>query len=113
MRRHPVGKVEIDLVDIAPAPALGRVIAFDDRMRCFVEVLGCMAIWGIVAAADMAAGATDAQMDPPASGLEAFLATVGAGRHVGDRMVMRTRVGHRRSLGFSDAPSTRYGGLVR
>ena len=94
MRGHPIGQVEIHLVDIAPPPAFGWVITFDDRMSGLVEVLGRMAIWGIVAAADMAAGAADAQMHPPGPGLEALLAAVRARRDVVYRMIMRARVGH-------------------
>jgi len=106
MRRHAVRQVEIDLVDIAPAPSFGRVVALDNRMRCFVEMLGGMAIWGIVAAADMTAGAADSQMHPPASGLEAFLASIRAGRHVRDRVIMRAGIGHGRSLDQARLRST-------
>src|SRR5258706_12659691 len=32
LRRLTIGQVEEDLIDVAPAPALGRIVAFDDRM---------------------------------------------------------------------------------
>ena len=106
VRGHPVRQVEIDLIDIAPAPTFGRIIAFNDGVRGFVEMLGRMAIRGIVATADMPTGATDAQMNPPGPGLETFLASVGAGRHLGDRMIMRAGIGHRRSLALPFEGST-------
>jgi hypothetical protein len=94
MRGHSVGQIEIDLVDITPAPAFGRVITLDDRVAGRVEMLGRVAIGGIVATPDVAAGATDAQMDPPGPGLEAFLAPIGARRDIRDRRIMRARIGH-------------------
>ena len=60
-------RVEEHLVDVAPAPAFGRVIALDDRMPGGVEMLGGVACSGIVAAADMAAGPAEPQMHPCAS----------------------------------------------
>src|SRR5437867_9206738 len=55
-------EIEPDLVDIAPAPAFRRVIAFDDGVAGGVEMRGGVAAWGIVAAAHVAAGAAQAQM---------------------------------------------------
>src|ERR1700761_5716015 len=51
-----IRQVEQRFVDVAPAPALGRVIALDDRMRGGVKMFGGVLVGGIVAAADMAAG---------------------------------------------------------
>ena len=54
MRGLAVGEVEHDFVDIAPAPAFRRVVAFDERVAGGVEMLGGMLVRGTVAAADMA-----------------------------------------------------------
>src|SRR6266851_5325269 len=51
-----------NLVDIAPAPALGWVVTFDDRVPCRLEVSCCVPIRRLVAAADMAAGPAQARM---------------------------------------------------
>src|ERR1700693_2213901 len=72
--RRPVGQVEEDFVHVAPAPALGRVVALDDRVAGGAEMLGGVAIGRTVAAADVAAGPAQAQVDPARADLEAFLA---------------------------------------
>ena len=95
MRRLPVRQVEIDLINIAPTPTFGRIIAFDDRVRCRLEMLGSMPIWRIVAATDMPARSAQPKMHPPGSRLQALLATVRAGRDVGDRMIMRAGISHK------------------
>ena len=56
MRGGAIAEVEHDLVEVTPAPAFGRVIAFDDRMARLVKMLGGVAVRRIVATADMAAG---------------------------------------------------------
>ncbi len=48
----------------------------------------------LVAATDMAATAANPQMQPIRADLEAFLATLGAGRHGGDGGDMATGFGH-------------------
>src|SRR4051812_26040146 len=55
LRRHVFAEVEKDLVDIAPAPAFGRIVALDDRVSAAVEMRGGVAVRAVVAAADMAA----------------------------------------------------------
>jgi hypothetical protein len=45
-----------------------------------VEVLCGVLVLGRIAAADMSAGKTDAQMNPLVAGLQTFFAAVGAGR---------------------------------
>src|ERR1700744_3926434 len=82
MRGHPVSQIEHRLVDVAPAPAFRRIVAFDDRMRGGVEMLGGVFVGRIIATADMTAGAADAQMQPVATDLEAFLAAKRAWRDV-------------------------------
>src|SRR6516225_8650401 len=66
-------------VAIAPAPAFGRVVAFDDRMAGFVKMSCGMAVRRGIATADMAAGSAYPQMNPRAACLEAFFATARAG----------------------------------
>ena len=51
-----IAEVEHDLVDVTPAPAFRRIIAFDDRMARLVKMLCGVAVRRIVATADMAAG---------------------------------------------------------
>src|SRR5947209_6511625 len=58
LRRNAVGQIEEGLVDIAPAPAFGRVVTFDNRMSRRAEMFGGVAVRRVVAAADMTAGAT-------------------------------------------------------
>src|SRR6185437_4658830 len=90
--RDIAAQIEHHLVDIAPAPSLGRIIALDDGMLAAVEMLGGMLVLGGVAAADMPAGPADAQMQPFIAAFEAFLATLGAGRDLGDGIQVRTKI---------------------
>src|SRR6478752_1156302 len=78
LRRRPVGQVEHQFVDVAPGPALGRIVPLDDRMSGGVEMLGRMAVGRAVAAADVAAGAAEPQVEPGRSRLEALLASARA-----------------------------------
>lgn len=98
MGRHAVAQVEIDLVHIAPAPTFRGIIAFDDRMRRRMEMLGGMPIGGLIAAADMAACPAEPQMHPPGTRLQAFLAAIRARTDVLDRMKMRAWIGHSASV---------------
>src|SRR5690242_5367100 len=61
-------QIEHDLVDIAPAPTFRRIVALDHGMAGGVEMRRRMLVGGIVAAADMAAGTADAQVQPAAAG---------------------------------------------
>ena len=45
MRRGAIAEVEHDLVDVTPASAFGRVIAFDDGMARLLKMLGGVAVW--------------------------------------------------------------------
>ena len=69
------GKVERHLIDVAPSPTLGRIVALDDRVPGRMKMLGRVAIRRVVATSDMSAGAADSQMNPNIARLEAFLAT--------------------------------------
>src|ERR1700730_2894714 len=64
MRGGAIGQVEHHLVDVAPPPAFGRVIAFDDRVARLVKMLGGVAVRRVVATADIAAGPAEPQMQP-------------------------------------------------
>src|SRR6267143_4447328 len=101
MRRLSVRKIEQHFIDIAPAPAFGRIIALDDRMRRGVEVLGRVLVGGIVATADVTAAAADPQMQPLAAALEAFLATKRARRDIADAGDVSAAFCHPRSLPYS------------
>src|SRR4051794_40876223 len=105
LRRGPIREVERHLVDVAPAPALGRVVAFDDRMPGGVEVRGRMLVGRAVAAAHVAAGAADAQVHPPGAGLQAILASLGAGRHGPHRIEVGAGPGHQSSTSTSGRSS--------
>jgi hypothetical protein len=72
MRRRAVAQIEHNLVDIAPAPALGWVVTFDDRVPCRLEVSCRVPVRRVVAAPDMAAGPAQAQMYPGRTGLQAL-----------------------------------------
>ena len=58
MRCYIVHKIDHYLFNVAPTPALRRIIAFDYWMACFVKVLGRMPVRRVIAAAYMSAGAT-------------------------------------------------------
>src|SRR3981189_1697566 len=76
-----VRQIKQHFIDIAPAPAFRRIIAFDHGMAGGVEMRGRMLVRRIIAAADMAAGAADPQMQPLASAFQALLATARARGH--------------------------------
>src|SRR6266481_4675635 len=84
MRGLAPRQVEQHLVNITPAPSLGRVVTFDDRMARGMKMLGRVLVRGIVATTDMAARATNPQMQPFTAALQAFLATQRARRDVAD-----------------------------
>ena len=74
MRRLAIRQIEHHLIDIAPAPAFRRVVAFDNRMLGGVKMLGRMFVGRIVATADMPAGPADSQMQPDVAGFQALFA---------------------------------------
>src|ERR1700738_1858994 len=94
MRRRTVAQIEHDLVDIAPAPALGRVVTLDDRVPCLPEVPRRVPVRRLVAAPDMTTGPTQAQMHPRRADLEALLAPERARRYVANGRLMRASVDH-------------------
>src|SRR5437660_5206728 len=90
-------------MDVAPAPALGRIIALDHRMAGGVEMFGGVAVGRVVAAAHVPAGAAHPQVHPRRSYLEAFLATARAGRHVANLVGVNTCGHHALPVGTISA----------
>src|SRR5271163_4373997 len=80
--RLAVGEIEHHFVDVAPSPAFGRIVAFDDRMAGGVKMLGCVPVRRLVATSDMSACAAEPQMEPDVAGLETFFAAERTRRYV-------------------------------
>ena len=64
LRRGVVAELDEHLVDIAPPPTFGRVVAFYDRMRRYRKMGASMPMRRIVAATDVTAGSAETQMHP-------------------------------------------------
>jgi hypothetical protein len=94
LRRHAVAQVEHHFVDVAPSPALRRIVAFDDRVPGLVEVFRRVTVGRIIATTDMAASAADAQVNPLAAGFQALLASAGAGSDILDGVQVHAVDGH-------------------
>ena len=92
--RGVAAKVDLHLVDIAPAPALGRVISFNDGMPRLMKMRSGVAVGRVIATADMAACPTQSEMDPPAAVRETFFATQTAGSDMGNRGQMVAAFAH-------------------
>jgi hypothetical protein len=73
--RRLARQIDFDVVDIAPAPSLRRVVTLDNRMTGGFKVPPGMTIGRVVAATDMPATAAKSQMHPLCSHAQAFLAT--------------------------------------
>jgi len=65
---------------ITPAPILPRLQRLNDGVAGFVVVFGGVFVGGAVAAADVAAGEAEAQIDPGFAAVQALLAALGLGR---------------------------------
>jgi hypothetical protein len=76
---------ECNLVDVAPAPVLAWLDRADDRVRRRMIVRGCVAVRGVVAAADVTTGEADAEVQPLAALEQAVLAAVDGHREVAKR----------------------------
>src|SRR5687768_18515902 len=87
------------LIDVTPAPVFAGLERTDDGVLRGVEVFGRVLVLGGVAAADVAADSTDAEVDPLVAELEALLAAVRrARRKVADLVSMGAAVAHESSL---------------
>ena len=88
--------IEFDecLVEIAPAPALRRIVTFNDRMPTRLIVCRCVLARRFVATTDVPARTAKAQMDPPVAGLQAFLAASRTWSDFPDEATMVTRSRH-------------------
>ena len=71
-----------DLVDVAPAPVLAGLERADDRVRRGVVVRSRVAVGRVVAAADVAAGEADPEVQPLAAVAQAILAAVDGRREL-------------------------------
>src|SRR5216684_4022656 len=83
-----------NLVDIAPAPALGWVVTFDDRVPCRLQVSCRVPVRRVVAAPDMAEGPAQAEMYPRRPDFQALLAPEHARGHVANGCSMSAFRGH-------------------
>src|SRR5215216_4022598 len=71
-----------NLVDIAPHPLLARLNRFDDGVLCLMEMFRCVLVARVVAAANMPADHTHAQVYPSIAGLQAVFAALRARLYV-------------------------------
>src|SRR5438552_1706015 len=97
MRRGGWRAVELEeqLVGIAPPPVLAGLVRTDERVVGMPgPVGGCVPVRRVVAAADVAAGHAEAEVDPPATGAQAVLAPVARRGDLGRRAQMCTRLRH-------------------
>jgi hypothetical protein len=70
----PIGKFDDGLVDEAPPPTLGRIVALDYRVAGLLKMFGGVVTAGVIATSDMAAFPAEPEVYPALSNLEAFLA---------------------------------------
>ena len=94
MRGRPARKIEHYFVDVTPAPPFRRIIGLDDRVFCRVKMFCSVSIWRLIAATDMAAGATDPQMQPGVTQFQTFFAPQGARNNVTDCREMFAKYRH-------------------
>ena len=62
--RRLARQIDLDVIDVAPASSLGRVVALDDRMTGRFKVVSGVTIGRVVAATDMPTTAAKSQMHP-------------------------------------------------
>jgi hypothetical protein len=86
--------VDEDFIHIAPEPVLAGFEGLDDWVLGFLEVLSGVFAGGGIAAADVAAGEANAQMNPLAAGFQTFLAALAAGLYFLNLVQMGTGLFH-------------------
>jgi hypothetical protein len=72
--RRLAWKIDLDVIDIAPAPALWRVVALDDGMTGRFKVPSRVTMGRLITATDVSAIAAKPQVYPRRSDPQAFLA---------------------------------------
>jgi hypothetical protein len=70
------GKVQLHLIDIAPAPSFAGLERLHDRMLGVMKVFGGVFVFRGITTADVAALQTKAEVNPSVTHLQAFLATM-------------------------------------
>jgi hypothetical protein len=83
------GEIKSHLIDVAPAPVFARLVRLDDGMFGCVEVLRGVPVLGRIAAADVAAGHAQAQMNPGVTALQAFFTSARMGFHISNLIRVR------------------------
>jgi hypothetical protein len=82
------GKVQFQVVDVAPAPSLAGLERLHDRVLSAVEVLGGVFVFRRVAATDMAALQAQPQVHPAVTHLQTLFAALGVRRDLLDLVEM-------------------------
>src|SRR5690242_11745154 len=85
---------EHEFVDVAPHPGFTGLLCADDGMLRSVKMLGGVFVLRGVAAADVAASQTQAQMHPTVAHLEALFAALGFRLDALDLIDVRASIGH-------------------
>src|SRR5437879_3304091 len=108
LRSPRSSELHVDLIDVAPAPALPRLERGDDRMPGLLEMLGGVLVLRVVAASDVPARPAQAKMHPSVARCEAFLAAVGVERVRLHELQMSASGRHRSVLRFIDEENPVY-----
>src|SRR5438309_479583 len=82
--------LDYDLVDVAPAPVLTGLERLDDGVAGSMEMFGSVCVLRGVAAANVPANKTLAQVYPAISNFQAILATISARRNFSNLVEVRT-----------------------
>ena len=94
MRCLSARKIEHYFVDITPAPPFRWIKGFDDRVPGCAKMFCGVSIWRLIAATDMAAGATDAQMQPGIAQFQALFTARRTRNNVADSCEMFAKYRH-------------------
>lgn len=87
--------LDLERINIAPSPVFSGLEAPDDRMLCLMVVLRRVLVGRVVAATNMAAGETEAKVDPLTAHFETFFTSIRrTGTHIANISQMRAVAGH-------------------